>query len=631
MNFPEKILKWFNHSIFHNGLLGLASVGYIIQSWIYSQNQKSFLDEGFYLTKGYLFATGRLTPFQAYGTWTNKMPLSFLIPGYIQRVFGPGLETGRLYAFILSVLILLVAIILGHRLGGKWGGTATALLLTLNPAPLKIYNMVLSEVLIVLLLVLSLLLILGKERPIWQILIGAFIAGMIPVTRINMLPVLPLLVLYIFWEHGGKIGVYGLLVSLVPFLGIHLLYWPEILQLWAPWVPDGLVPLIDNWSFNVEGITRLPRSQRNLLDRYVAVIEGIRHHFPAMLGVFASLIFWPKKWVSDQQKRSSILLAALFLVLLALHFYASITLNYNIFAFTVYLTFFDILGIFLLVTTVPNWNLDVKLIKRIIVCLLLVLIILGVAYTVSEIGTPYGLTIREILSRRAFTFEGGKITRASWKWWEVFKGRLGWEYTTTVRILAGTIFLGSISILTLGFSLLLFIKDKTNKGPYVSYVLIVFLSLGIILSPTGFLGGSRKNYDCQLGVIETYDRAVGEISSYIDAGDEIFWIGSDTEVVLIGLIEEQDISIYPQLLNTRYSFRFGGDPDQLARRGFWNEDLAQDWIDGSDTLLFEEQSFTGWFDPIMPYINLDDFEMVGATSPTGCSPDERILIYQRVQ
>jgi hypothetical protein len=69
----------------------------------------------------------------------------------------------------------------------------------------------------------------------------------------------------------------------------------------------------------------------------------------------------------------------------------------------------------------------------------------------------------------------------------------------------------------------------------------------------------------------------------------------------------------------------------LARRGFWNEDLAQEWIDQADTLLFEEQSYTGWFVPILPYINLDDFVQVGATSPTGCSADERILIYQKDQ
>jgi hypothetical protein len=155
--------------------------------------------------------------------------------------------------------------------------------------------------------------------------------------------------------------------------------------------------------------------------------------------------------------------------------------------------------------------------------------------------------------------------------------------------------------------------------------------VGTILSPTDFLGGSRHIYDCEKGVVNTYKDAANEITTFIDDGEQIFWIGTDTEVVLIDLMEEKSIEIFPQMLNTRYTYRFGGDNDYLAKRGFWNEDLAQEWIDLSDTLLFEEQAKDGWFKHIAPLVELTDFEMVGETSMTGCSPDERILIYQRTQ
>jgi hypothetical protein len=247
------------------------------------------------------------------------------------------------------------------------------------------------------------------------------------------------------------------------------------------------------------------------------------------------------------------------------------------------------------------------------------------------VGSPYGLAIRGFLDRRALTVEGGRIVTASWKWWEVFKGRLGLEYATSVKSLGMMLFISFVTISSIGLSYLIRRIKKTTPEPFVSYLLIVFLGLGMLGSPSVFLGGSRDNYDCQLGVIDTYSQAAKEISTSIEDGEKVFWIGSDTEVVLIGLIEEKQIEIYPQLLNTRYSFRFGGSSDQLARRGFWNEELAQDWIDQSDTLLFEEQAFTGWFDPILSLVNLDEFEQIGTTSQTGCSSDERILIYQRGQ
>ncbi len=84
-----------------------------------------------------------------------------------------------------------------------------------------------------------------------------------------------------------------------------------------------------------------------------------------------------------------------------------------------------------------------------------------------------------------------------------------------------------------------------------------------------------------------------EISNYIDSGNHVFWIGSGTQSVLLGLMVERGIEIFPQQLNSQYSFRFGGNADQLARWGFWNTALAQEWINGSEILLLEKQALFG--------------------------------------
>ena len=58
-----------------------------------------------------------------------------------------------------------------------------------------------------------LVLVMGEQRPLWQIVLGSILAGLMGMTRINMLPVLPLLVLYIFWQHGLKASVSALLAG----------------------------------------------------------------------------------------------------------------------------------------------------------------------------------------------------------------------------------------------------------------------------------------------------------------------------------------------------------------------------------------------------------------------------------
>ena len=636
MKLKDKVINWINTtSYLPQVLIGLAGISYIIQVWIYSQKQESFLDEGFYLLKGYLFASGRYTPFQEYGTLTNKMPLAFLIPGYIQKVFGPGLFTGRLYAFFLSIFILIGVITLGKRLGGKWGGPLAAVLMALNPANLKIYSMMLSEVLIVFLLVMTLLLVLGKDRPLWQILAGSFLAGIIPVTRINLFPVLPMVIIYLFWEHGSRKGIYGLLVSMIPFIGVQLIYWPEIIQQWAKWIPKGLFQTLDAWKLNFGDAIELHKPERTLLNRYLAFVEGIRFHFPAVMGVFTVICLWPKKWSDRSQHRLAVFLIALFFMLFLAHFGASILQNFNIYAFSVYLSFFDILGIFLVISTWADWNYEPPFWKRLFIGLGIGFVSLGIAYTASGEETLYGIGIKKLLQKNALTFEGGNVEFASWRWWEVLNSRLGWNFSTSLKITVIVLLIFIVLIITVVISTLLNRLFRDNKDVptklSIPHILVVFLGIGILSSPTDILGGGRQLYDCQIGVIQTYDDAVDNISKFVEHGNQVFWIGSDTQPVLLGLVEEKDIQLFPQQLNSQYSFRLGGNSDQLARAGFWNPSLAQEWINGSQVLLFEEQALSGWFNTVYPLIDLEEFEKVGETSIIGCSAEQRISIYRRSQ
>jgi len=614
--------------------MALAALGYAFQAWMYSRSQRTLLDEGNYLYKGFLFLTGRLVPFQEYGTWTNKMPLSFLVPGFFQKVFGPGLGVGRDYAFLLAVLIFLGAVVIGIRLGGKWGGAITAVMLAVNPAPLKIHSMALSQGVVSLLLVLTFLLVLGKKRPLWQILIGSFLAGLVPLARINLTPVFPLVIGYIFWEHGRRKGVFALAAGLVAFLGMHLLYWPGILALWGKWIPEGLFTSVDLWKGRFGDTASLYQPNLSFSKRLMAFAQGVRFHLPLFLGVFASLVFWPKEWRESEQKRISIFLLACFVILFLAHTYAALFMDYNIHAFFVYLCFFHVVGLFFVAATWQNWNFRLNLWQKILAGAGMGVFTLAVGYSISEQSSSFGKWVKGLLQRRALQIEKGRFIIASWRWWEVIYDRIGFDFLTIFKATSIGIFILLVLAIIVFFLIINKFFFKKNVPDHInnaySYVLTFILILGTLLSPTKILGGGYDYYACSPITISQYETAVNLISGFVDPGDQVFWIGKDTQVVLLGLEGEKNIQIYPQQLNSIHSFRIGGNRDELNKAGFWQKSQAQDWIDESDLLLFEQQAVAGWFEDSYQQLDLTAFEQVAESNNIGCTYSHRIYIYRRL-
>ncbi len=86
-----------------------------------------------YVYKGWLFVTGQYPAYQDYGPLTNHMPLAFIIPGIIQKIFGPGMATARVFAFITGLVMLAGFWLAFTRLGGKWWGTFIIWVLALSP------------------------------------------------------------------------------------------------------------------------------------------------------------------------------------------------------------------------------------------------------------------------------------------------------------------------------------------------------------------------------------------------------------------------------------------------------------------------------------------------------------------
>ncbi len=94
--------------------LVLALVGFVVylaRAINFAFTQRSILGEGLYLYKGYLFAKGTYSPYQDYGFWTQRAPLSYLVYGWVQQLFGSGQRTGCFFSIVLG--------------GGFWEWTCT--------------------------------------------------------------------------------------------------------------------------------------------------------------------------------------------------------------------------------------------------------------------------------------------------------------------------------------------------------------------------------------------------------------------------------------------------------------------------------------------------------------------------
>ncbi len=276
-------------------LLGL--IFYAAQSWYFANSMDSIGDEGSYLYKGYMFAKGDYYPFQEYTFWTNKAPLSFLIPGYIQYWFGPGLAVGRYFAIFVSVLMVVGVWIIARRLGGRNWAAVAVWVFALANANIPIYSEAVSQGLVACMMAWVFVFTLGEERPLWQLIIGSGLSMLVVMTRQNMAVVPPLLIAYIFWQYGKRAGWWALLTSAVIFIGFHIVYWPNILQIWAPWLPSSLTPFLDqfrnasNSGFNVDAVSRLQ-----------SLATGIHDHFFVLCGSVSALIVWPSKGLLEKHK-----------------------------------------------------------------------------------------------------------------------------------------------------------------------------------------------------------------------------------------------------------------------------------------------------------------------------------------
>lgn len=620
---------------------GAAAVGgavYLLQSWLYAHTQASILDEGAYLVGGFLFASGRYRPFQDYGPWTNQMPLSFLIPGYIQLLFGPGLRAGRYFALLLGALMLLGLWLAARRLAGPGWAAGAVLAVALNPAEVKMYSVAASQVLAAAMLTWTLALVLGEGRALWQLLAGSALAAGMALTRLNLIPVLPLVLWYVFWQHGRRAGLWASAAGLAILLAGHTLFWPGILRLWAAWLPAEATPFLAPW--------RPPPGEPlwspdpGLESRLLSFLLGLRYHFVAAGGALAALMLWPRReeWRSVGARRASLFLAGLFFVLLFAHAWASLGANeqtydalgrnYCVFCFPVYLAFFAPAGVLLLVASVASWRWRLPAWRQAAIAAFILALATGLGFSAFDPLGDRWLDWR--VPRLRTLLAAGRWLPGKVPLWEFLQNKVGLGYFHARRLLPGAAGFGLgafVLAISAGIRRLAARKGRAAGPSFGALALAVFLLLGWLLSPSAALGAGYQTYDCGGDVIASYETAGRYLAARLPAGARLYWQGGLSPAPLLYLPQAQ---LYPPQLNATYTFRLSGEREALLKYGFWDRQLAEAWLGEADFALVQERYFQGWLQSAL--LEPGRFERLGQTPPTEpCRGEARILVFRNLQ
>lgn len=590
-------------------LIGLLA--YLTQSIVFAHTTISNLDEGAYLLKGILFATGEYRPFDA-GISTNKAPLAFLIPGYVQLLFGMGLRTGRYLAVFFGVMAVLGTWVASRHIGGKWLAAGAVWIFASSPMIIKIYSGGATQSTIACLLAWTLALSLGEKRPLWQLILSGLLAGLMMLVRQNMVPVLPLLAIYAFWQHGWK--SVGLLISgLTVVVAVHIVYWPEILQLWD-WVPFIKLPAQFIYS---GGGTPSWSPEISTASRLLSVFQAIRFHFVVLVGSLVSFLLWPKlrDWKSHADFRMGLFLLALFWGLIFMHSMAAIGKDYCVFCFTPYIAFFNVAGILLLVVSIKSWNWRPSIAVQILLIVSLLVVFTGMGFSAFEdIGNS-------LLNLPAPRMRDLRILPGFVTWWEILSNKFHINYNSAMRYASaafGFMVGGVMLLLSHTFWRRIQRDSSARFGVFFASIVLV---LDLLLSPV--LHGSAGARDCTSDIILANEQIGDHLRGIIPQGSLVYWDGGLSTAPLLYL---PGIEIFPAQINSGYSFISNGDTEELIKFGWWNEELASEWKATADFFIIEEKRYSSWKDFFTPD-QFDEFEQ----SPVGtsCLKESHLRVFRR--
>ena len=595
-------------------------LAYILQAIEIARTRASFLDEGMYLYKGWLFLSGLQTPYAEYGVQTNHSILSYLIPGVSQVWFGPGLDTGRYFMIFLSLFTLLGLWVFARRWGSAWWAAGIVWAMALNPAEIKLYTLALSEGPVAALLVWILVLTIGEKRALREILLGSALTSVLVLTRETMAFVPPILFVYIFWQHGWRTGLYAILCSGLFFVGVNLLQYPENLKFWAMRVPEFLSPFLDPWRLpeSAKGETLGEFEESNLYRMVLYFFLTFRQHFVSLVSAVVVWLLWEPRLSKPvhERVRAAIFLSALFLTLFIAHIQASFFGEYCISCILLYIGYCNFIGLMLLVIAAPTLSREASRRRSIVIFGVLALLVLGIGFSTHEdLSTDFSKAMIERLDTVYV--------------WNAMLNVTGLPHLLLFR-LSFVLTLSMLVVLIAAIALSLVYRqlkgEQMSRGKIGLFALNAFLIAGLVLSPTKLLGSGNDLFQCDgTDVFASYERAGRELRGVIEPGSKIYWEGRITAIFLY----LPEVMVYgPQLNHLHYYFQ-GGEADTLLRFNYWNDDLAEQWLADADYILVQNTEKVYLTDERLE--SGEFVKVMSAPRAERCRWQSAIQVYQRAE
>ena len=598
-------------------LAGFAGIVYLVQSVSLAFTQWSVIDEGNYSYKGWLFATGQYIPFQDYGPWTNHMPLSFLIFGYVQLLFGPGLRTIRYFMVFVGLLLLLAMWLTTRRLAGRWAAAACLWFLALNPFAISDYSVGIAEGLVACSVTWMLYFTLGEERSLWELLAGSVLAAVLVLIRENMLILLPFVFIYVFWQHGKRVGLLFTGVCATLLLAVTGIFLPGILGVWAKWMPKFLSDYFLKWVF--PGKFTHPGNVA-LSKKILVVFNSVQTNFMAVFAPLMVGLCWPRDGFKNRaQLRTVAFLFVSFIVLYGVHAWASLGKNYCAYCLINYATFFSPIGLLLFFAFLPGISERRPVFPAWLAAVVILLLATGIGYSNYEkFGNALAVIDVPRVSRTGI--QPGTI-----ELWRVLANKFSVSFQflrSLLPTIAGT--LVGILLLGLGYVVARIGKRKGLLSNMGYAFLLVTSVTALVLSPTQALGGIAANARCDKDILAQYEKVGAELAQRVPAGAQVYWRGSPSPALLLYL---PGIKIYPPQLNGGFGFTTYANSQQALRFGFWNAQLDRKWRTQADVLLIRASELSLMNVKLSPQV----FDELPTTSPVFlCAPDDtRIRIFER--
>ena len=190
--------------------------------------------------------------------------------------------------------------------------------------------------------------------------------------------------------------------SIIPIAVLHFIYWPNILQICATWLPVNLTPFLDPFRLPIQsgslpGTSDIVVPYLNKASRILAFLLWIRFHFFTIVGFSVCLFLWLRRneLKSQNNRRIAWFLATLFLVLTLIHAWASFlqSIPYCTFCFTPYLAFFDFIAFLLIAASISSWNKSISRIKQAAIILFIIFVSSCLVYAAYDMLGPCVLSI----------------------------------------------------------------------------------------------------------------------------------------------------------------------------------------------------------------------------------------------